>query len=386
MHRRGFALLETLVALLVVSFGLLVLGRAQTRLWASVDLARDQAEALALAQADLEHQREQAAPSLAAHDTLAAAPEQPVPVGATVYQFSRSVEHDPALPLAALGSLLRWQDREGHWHRLSLHTLLARQDRRTRGWLALAPDSRNATLPDGRHAAVPPEARRLEDGRTAFKPRTDQPDTWIFDPATGRIVATCTAPAGLRNDRLQATDLGACTAVDARLLSGWIGYTAADARPTVLDAERPNGPVLPTDLRLSASGPSPPAWRCLAGDGNEPHPDGALPYWCRVQATGSPATWSGRLDLVPVGWTLAGSPDADAQARRVCRYSADRDGNGRIDNTEHPATYANVQHALLQQNFLVVPAAADCPVDGPARLDPGSAFNAVDDTTVAHQP
>jgi len=67
---------------------------------------------------------------------------------------------------------------------------------------------------------------------------------------------------------------------------------------------------------------------------------------------------------------------------RVCRYSADHDGNGRIDNPEHPASYSVVTTALGNQNFLVIRAAARCPAD----VGPFGTGNAVDDSTVAHQP
>lgn len=385
----GAALLETLLSLLVVSLGLLVIGRAQAALWASVDLARQQGEALQLAQTDLETQRH-AVVDLARWDGLAGQAETALPLDgrATAYRQQRSVDTTATPPLHAVGTLLRWQDREGHWHRLSLHTLLARQDRRWAGWLALAPDDRPAATPQGRAATLPPEARTLSDGRVALKPRADHPDTWLFDAASGRIVAVCTAPIGLRNGRLQASDLGACTTVDARLLAGWIGFTGLAAVLAASDAEQPHGPVLPVGLQLtlSSTGHPTPAWRCLAGAEDEPHPDGTLPYWCLVQPAGTPAAWSGRLDLVPEGWSLAGAPGADAQARRVCRYSVDRDGNGLIDNVEHPAAYRQVQGALPQQNFLVIAAAATCPVDGPPRHGLDGAFNAVDDTTVAHQP
>lgn len=385
MSCRGLALLETLIALLVISAGMLTLGRAQTRLWLAIDLAREQGQALAFSQADLERLREQSASSLTAHDALASMADSEQPAGPTLFILSRRIERNADAPYTAVTSRVRWQDRHGRDHQGSLHTMLARLDRRLSGWLALAPGIPQVTTPRGRDANIPPEARLLSDGRIAFKPRTDQTDTWIFDTSSARIIATCVAPAGRRNEQLQASDLSACTAVNGRLLSGWIGYTTTERTPTVADAERPSGPVLAADLRLTPSGTA-PAWRCLTGATDEPHPDGALPYWCLIQPRSSPLAWSGRLDLVPIGWTLTGTPEADAQARRVCRYSADHDGNGRIDNAEHPAQYTDVQGPLTQQNFLVIPGAAACPVDGAVHLDADSSFNGIDDTTVAHQP
>lgn len=381
----GSALLETLIALLLLSLGLLAMSRAQMRLWAGVDLARQQGESVQLVQAEQEGARHAIAVDLNQWAALTGQAEAAVPTDAR-YLLSREVSTLTTPPLKALSTQLRWQDREGHTHRLLLHTLLAPIDRRWSGWLALAPDAQGIARPQGRHTAVPNDARVLTDGRLAFKPRTDQPDVWVFDPATSHIVGRCTAPVGLQNNSLQATDLSACTVLDARLLAGWIGYTGAATVLTSLDAEHPSGPVLPADLQLtlSSTGHPSPAFTCYSGATDEPHPDSSLPYWCLVQPAGTPAAWSGRLDLVPQGWTLA--PDTSPEARRVCRYSADHNGNGLIDNLEHPAQYTGVQGPLPQQNFLVIAASATCPLDGPPQHSVTGTVNAVDDSTVPHQP
>jgi len=61
---------------------------------------------------------------------------------------------------------------------------------------------------------------------------------------------------------------------------------------------------------------------------------------------------------------------------KVCRYSADYNGNGytywvnpdttkepafKIDNEEHPETYRAVSHSLARQNFLIVRGDVSCP-------------------------
>jgi hypothetical protein len=138
-------------------------------------------------------------------------------------------------------------------------------------------------------------------------------------------------------------------------------------------------------LTLSTTGHPSPAWECVQ-DGPTDVPPGttlktSIAYHCVVQpvppASGGAARWSGRLDLVPQGWLLVGATGGNSGRFRICRYSADQDGNGRIDNPEHPASYSVVTNRLGNQNFLVIRAAARCPVD---------ANPPVDDSTVAHQP
>ena len=63
---------------------------------------------------------------------------------------------------------------------------------------------------------------------------------------------------------------------------------------------------------------------------------------------------------------------AAPQALRVCRYSVDQNGNGRIDNAEHPAAYLDVDAPLGNQNFLIVPMLAGCPLDTPSGFMTGT--------------
>ena len=71
-------------------------------------------------------------------------------------------------------------------------------------------------------------------------------------------------------------------------------------------------------------------------------------------------------------------------AYQVCHYSANHNGNGRIDNREHPQRYSAVVEPLGDQNFLVIRAGASCPTDVAANL--ADLANWVNDSTAAHQP
>jgi hypothetical protein len=93
--------------------------------------------------------------------------------------------------------------------------------------------------------------------------------------------------------------------------------------------------------------------------------------------------WSGRATVVPTGWTIG----VGAGDRRVCRYSADLDGNGAIDaNIEHPASYIGVDASLPNQNFLVVNGDAACPAGHAVPLPGNNGVVLVDLSTVQHQP
>ena len=56
-HQRGTTLLEALIAFLVLSLGILTIGRVQTHLRLGSDIARQRAEAVRLGQEELENLR-----------------------------------------------------------------------------------------------------------------------------------------------------------------------------------------------------------------------------------------------------------------------------------------------------------------------------------------
>jgi type IV fimbrial biogenesis protein FimT len=74
-------------------------------------------------------------------------------------------------------------------------------------------------------------------------------------------------------------------------------------------------------------------------------------YRCLAPAAGDPPVWSGRSNLVLMGWATGDS----TFARRVCRFVNDINGNDVIDrDEEYPADYRRVDRGLEQQNFLVI--------------------------------
>ena len=104
--------------------------------------------------------------------------------------------------------------------------------------------------------------------------------------------------------------------------------------------------------------------------------DRFVAYHCGVPSL--QGAWSGRTTVVPQGWRI-GTGEGEF---KVCRYAADRDGSGAVDqNAEHPNEYHHVDRALMQQNFLVIPGPLPCPA-APAGTPPSQG----DLSTVQHQP
>jgi Tfp pilus assembly protein PilV len=398
----GLALIEVLIATALLGLGSVALMRLHLHLRHGSEVARQRAEALRLAEEDLETLRAYTrldsgggsgagggGGSGAAWSAIGnlAAQEVTDLGGPTVYTRSRSVSPAAAPALKSVTSTLAWTDRHGEARQLRLPTLVAGLDPALIGALLLRRGDGRGLGALGRHPLIPVTARELGDGRIAYKPRASGTLTWVFDAATAQVTARCQSPAGLASADLTAAQLSGCRAISGLLLAGVLRFATQGDTLRATDAENPLDSAMDLDLRLSLSstGHPDPAWEC-----EDDAPDGAPPavtaqtvvhYACVVQPAGNPPQWSGRLDVVPRGWAIA---DAGDGALRICRYSADHDGNGRIDNREHPLRYAGVGEPLGDQNFLVVRAAAGCPRDAPASMSVPA--NWVDDSTVAHQP
>lgn len=131
--RRGVALLEALIAALIVSAGALALIWLQGELRYNADSARQRTEAARLAQADIERLRAfitvDAAVASPAWSEIADDVIDPTPAGSpTTYLLTRTVQTDTARALKSVQVTLRWNDRRGQVQQLSLHTLIAGHD------------------------------------------------------------------------------------------------------------------------------------------------------------------------------------------------------------------------------------------------------------------
>lgn len=139
----GFALLEALIAALLVAAGAIGLIWVQGELRYNADVARQRTEAARLAQADIERLRAfvsvdagEGSPAWSeiGDDTQDVTP----PASPTRYTLSRSVQTDAALALKAVEVTLRWTDRRAQAQQISLATMIAGHDPALAGALGLA--------------------------------------------------------------------------------------------------------------------------------------------------------------------------------------------------------------------------------------------------------
>ena len=342
----GAALIEALLALLIVSLLSASLMKQQDALRQARTATRQRLEALQLARQEVDRLRDPAASSPA---SAAPAP----------FTLTRSEAPD-ASALRDIAVMVDWRDAAGAPRRVQLDARVPHRSATHDAALSLSPQDIAIARPLGRAPGIPFESISIAPGRSRWQASGPDATAWVFDEADGTIVAHCsTASSG-------------CEPTSGTLLSGHLRVSAT-APP---DPATPGDPLLPLEVALALDGPPARTVACAIQPVSIP---GArfIRYGCVVPDP-PPAGWSGRVEIEALGWRIGTSTGS----QRVCRYSADLDGSGAIDrNDEHPARYTAVHGALLQQNYLLVRGDQPCPA-GSA----GATHNDALLDTVQHQP
>lgn len=365
---RGITLVEALIAVLVLSLGLLVVARLQPSWRADAELARQRSEAVRLAQQDMERVRGLPDAVDAEHDI-----DADTAGSTTAYHLVRRVDAAGIPNAGAVAVTVGWTDRAGNAQAVMLDSIVARLDPALSG--ALATGARGATTrgPAMRSIQIPLAAKDLGDGRSVLKPGADATEAWVFDNRSGALTQRCSGiAAGTRTGDLVAADLSTCTSAVGMVVSGEVHFSAAV--PPAPEAANDAPLALGVTLTLEGAAPAIAPW-CVTepvAAAGERH----VAYRCVVIPPVGVRSWSGRTAIVPSGWSIGTA----ATDWRVCRYARDLDGSGAVDTpAEHPAIYQNVDRTLPRQNFLVVRGNATCPAPGDGRTEARLA-------TEPHQP
>ncbi len=378
-RERGVSLMEALVALAVMSFGLLGVVGMQATLRSNSDVTKQRAEAVRIAQAAVEDRRafEQLTSSGTVANFADLADAAAVSVAGTNATFARSAVVTPAAALPADAPRLKtvtmrvaWEDRSGQTNAVSLVSSIAGIAPELAGSLSLPGDRAVTQRPRGRHAAIPDSAISQSDGTSTFAPPGGGGMTWVFNNSSGFITSVCQTPS-------------TCVPSDLLLLSGYINF-ATGAEPSVVEGELPSDPP-PTGFTIGAEVvmvvPSASTVSCYTQSAPT-----YIAYYCALPTTTMTRLWSGRSMItgLPISSTLA---DATRSNFKVCRYTPTATDTPPGGNASHPLDYTNVNGPLANQNFLVISAGDDtlspaavfaCPGEGPSTF--------IDSHTYRHQP
>ena len=391
---RGVALVEALVALAVMAFGLLGVVGMQSTLRLNADVSRQRAEAVRMAQETMEEMRSFGVLSGAPggeHDYTkiisSSATGVTTVAGFANTTFSRTVTvttpgaNDPKMK--SIEVEVAWLDRRtatgGPEEKIKLTSTIAEVAPILGATLGLPADRSAPQRPTGRNVAIPPGAVSQPGGIISIfaPPNAPAGVSWTFSNTTGQITNVCTSA-------------GTCTNINGLLLSGFIRFIPINTLPTDAQGELSSGleinyPVL--DMTVTLSVPAAPAVppACFV-DVFSPR---TRQYYCFVPVTVTfPRIWSGQslfsvpiIDPRQISTVLS---DTTSTNIKVCRYTPTDTHTPAGGNKDHPLTYTAVGGALTNQNFLVHSAgngalvAYGCPNDGPDPLIQSNTFD--------HQP
>ncbi len=364
---RGVSLIEALIALAIMAFGMLGIIGVQSTLRFNSDIAKQRSEAVRLAQQSIEDSRSFMLVSpLGGSFTYSdiGALNQAVAgfTTNTTYTLTRDVAasgdtgDSDAPRLKTLRVTVSWADRTSANQSVELNTAIARIMPELGGTLALAANVGADGVPTrgayGRNPAIPTPAVNFGNGTSGYIPpgRVGADQTaWLFSNVTG-VITFCitglldnTALANYAATHPAAPNPLVCNGSPGLLLSGYVAF-ASDG--TVAHALIPDGAAVATGVAVDVTFPAASTVDCYSQA-----PQGAyVAYFCAIPisaASNPPSVWSGSGRLL----ALPGAP-------QVCRYTTTLVP---VPNSQHPLAYANVATALSQQNFLVIPAGDLCP-------------------------
>lgn len=443
--QRGVTLIEALVALLVMSFGMVALVGLMANLRRGGDVARQRGEAIRIAQAELANLRSFSLLQRPAGDTtsqdydnaIASADSRSMPsenANAT-YTLTRDVTplvKNSAETLARTVSVtVTWQDRADQQGRIRLDSVISRTDPAYSGAAGITPPSNSTRTTTGRNPVIPAGASPLPNDPTRSLYQIGSSTVLVFNNLTGVIKSICTLTSDTTFASLTADTVKNCTNTTAYFVSGTIWFSnlsqpnpaspEANALPSIsatvslsdslFSIRQGNKDVLA--LNQSYTGTP----QCFSDAPSSPDSTRYLVnYSCVVYPNlQNPQNWWGRVLLTGL------DVGTNASQYRVCRYSADYNGNGYtyavfsannatnslpaflpnggskasyflIDNEEHPDIYRGVTYSLARQNFLVVRGDVACPSAPAPNVPPappppvGSPTVFVDYSTLQMQP
>jgi len=337
-HQAGFTLIEALLAMLVMAFGMLAIAAMQGNLSRASDTAKQRTEATRLAQQKMEElrsfERLLSASGKFAYADLANGSDATRTIGNMSFGRAWTVSGTVDDQYRTVTVSVNWVDRAGQAQTLALASVVSKSDPADAGGLALPPIE-NGILrrPKGRDINIPIPAIKLGGenlGKSTLQWQGPSGGWLVFSDVSGDVIFKCTT-----QPNNQASSLTGCTQLTAYLLVGYINgawlasVTGATMTNTQYMAASPECVVGPAYDQSSQANPPPTI-------------SGYLAYACLIQPSDhdsnaqTPMVWSGKVVLQP----------APTGNQKVCRY------NGNATNVS--GVHLLVTESLDNQNYQVI--------------------------------
>jgi len=370
---RGISLIEALVAMAVMAFGMLGVVGMQATLRSNADLSKQRSEAMRIAQERMEDLRNfsvltDPTATSKAFDTKATFAATTVTGYTTNTTYTVSGAVTPTTPSThkTLAINVAWTDRTGATQNVSLMSALANIAPELSASMIVSAQGAGGTRePEGRRRGIPPQAKNFGDGTSGFRPPQAVGGTvaWLFNNVTG-LFTTCTTSATDSAGLIIGTNTTCAGTQAYQLISGYLRASTSATQPTA--AEMAN-PISAASLvastftaEIAQTAPTTGTIACLHG-----RADTYVEYYCAIPVDSpTPATWSGTLRINAASLPQLAPDLANNSATnvKVCRYRA-------------AATYVGINVPLASQNLALIRAG-----------DGTTAFICPSPPTYAHQP
>ena len=363
---RGFALIEVLVSLVVVAFGMLALAGMQLNLSRNADVAKQRSEAVRLAQEKMECLR--AFSQLAASATTSATrncmgalravntwtdmatvasdPVNPITSAYSNTSYARSwtIGGAAADTQRAITVTLAWTDRAGEAQTYTLSSVVSRSNPDNTGTLSFPlPQGINLKRPKNRSLNIPIPAVSVAVGTSAYQINATL--AVVFNDNSGYVVQRCSTTVTAANYATLVAN-GQCTTFNAYIIAGYISGDStwaglATSLPTGINTDSINNASAGT-ISCSYS----PTTQ-VTDQNTGAAVSGTYRYYLCVIPVASGGTWSGTM-------RLSGMTTSNSGSRwRVCRYEYPASTLFPNDNERNVQPYVNVASSLDSQNYYV---------------------------------
>jgi Tfp pilus assembly protein PilV len=368
---RGVSLLEALVAMGVMAFGILGVMGMQLTLRSNADMAKQRSQATRIAQEQLETWRSYAVlantAGFIAYDDIISLPATtvtPLPDRSTTYQVTGQVTDRASYKTLVVD--VTWTDRNNEAQKVSLTSLMSKVHPALAASLVVKSSGTPTANPMGRHRSIPMGARDFGDGFSGFRPPQAVGGTvaWLFNNETG-LIDLCSTSVPSNADVQVRGDLTDClsTGVDVpayMLLSGYIGYATGTDPPSGYGVLFAVGPYFPVpELQVVKTAPSSSTTACFRSIASLTG-IALTTYYCAVPVTRGNPVWSGSVQFMPFALTptaFLASTTAENRSDyfKVCRFREIGD-------------YTNQRVGMRNENFVLIRAGDNtsaymCPVD-----------------------
>jgi type IV pilus modification protein PilV len=373
----GFSIIEALIALVIMGFGILSLASMQVGLSHSADDAKQRTEAVRLAQEKIEQFR--------SYTGIASTLVDPVSTSTAALNWNALVDSKPDSPdrittnttyertwtfggssddaMRGLTVKVGWINRAGQAQTLSLSSVVSKTDPADSGFLGFPlPLNTHLKRPKNRNIDIPVTAVDMGNGQSAASFGTTGQYV-VFDNISGDVVKLCistltgTPTKANITSTLTNSGISNCNDITGFIVSGYVGRDPSVSN-TDWDAIKAGLAIDYSGITRNAAGTA--GITCQVGSATNQNTgetiDNYKYYRCVVPLSApttpppnnGPYNWSGKIQIAgPSVWNASGNKYF------VCRYQFTATNSLTDVNQRNVQPYVAVNKSISQQNYLI---------------------------------